>query len=166
MYPPKQGKSLIHLLAAVSITLLTASASFAEAMFPSNLSNKRGSSTAQPLEVLHVKDQHGSDDNFDRYMEFNSEQDGYVGDFRFNLPAMPDKVIQKLILHANYRGPENSFQKWEFELLDVKTGKWVYIADNRDVADWSWSNITATIMDPSQFINGRNQITLRYMAKK
>ncbi|PTR17004.1 hypothetical protein C8R31_101159 [Nitrosospira sp. Nsp2] len=161
----KQGKNVIQLLVAAGITLLTASAGFAEAMFPSNLSNKRGSSTSQPLEVLGVKDQQGSDDNFDKYIEFNSDQDVYVGDFRFNLPAMPDKVIQKLILHANYRGPKTSFQKWEFELLDVKTGKWVYIADNRDVADWYWSNITATIMDPSQFISARNQITLRYMAK-
>ena len=85
MCPPKQGKSVIQLLAAVGITLMTATASFAEGMFPSNLWNKRGSSTSQSLEVLHVKDQHGSDDNFDKYMEFNSDQDGYVGDFRFNL---------------------------------------------------------------------------------
>lgn len=164
-YSPKHKKNVIQLLAAVGITLMTASAGFAESVFPSNLSNKRGSSTPQPLEVLGVKDQQGSDDNFDKYIEFNSDQDGYVGDFRFNLPAMPDREIQKLILHANYRGPENSFQKWEFELLDVKTGNWVYVADNRDVADWSWSNITATITDPGQFINGRSQITLRYVAK-
>ena len=104
MYPPKQGKSVIQLLAAVGITLMTATASFAEAMFPSNLWNKRGSSTSQSLEVLHVNDQHGSDDNFDRYIEFNSDQDGYVGDFRFNLPAMPDKVIQKLIWTACPKG--------------------------------------------------------------
>jgi len=134
-------------------------------MFPSNLLNKRGSSTPQPLEVLAVKDQQGSDDNFDSYIEFNTDQHGYLGTFRFNLPAMPDKTIQKLIFHANYRGPEKSFQKWEFQLLNVKTGKWTHIADNAGVADWLWSNVSATIINPSQFINSRNQINLRYVTE-
>ena len=93
MCPLKEKKSVIQLLAAVGITLLTASAGFAESIFPSNLLNKSGSSTPHPLEVLTVKDQQGSDDNFDKYIEFTTDQYGYSGTFRFNLPAMPDKAI-------------------------------------------------------------------------
>ncbi|SEK42537.1 endo alpha-1,4 polygalactosaminidase [Nitrosovibrio tenuis] len=163
MHRSKQIKKLIQLLAGTA--LLTANISFAEFIFPSNLLNKTGSSTPQPLEVLAVKDQQGSDDNLDSYIEFGTDQRGYLGTFRFNLPATPDKTIQQLIFQANYRGPQKSVQKWEFQLLNVKTGKWVYIADNRDAADRSWSNIAATVTDPSQFISGRNQITLRYVTR-
>ncbi|HKX53451.1 MAG TPA: endo alpha-1,4 polygalactosaminidase, partial [Nitrosospira sp.] len=158
---PRQVKSAIKLL--VGITLLSANVSFAEFIFPSNLLNKRGSSTPQPLEVLAVKDQQSSDDNSDSYIEFATDQLGYVGTFRFNLPAKPDKTIQQLIFHANYRGREKSLQKWEFQLLNVKTGKWTHIADNGNVKDGFWSDILTTIIEPSQFINSRNQITLRYV---
>jgi hypothetical protein len=156
-------KSVFKLL--VGITLLSANVSFAEFIFPSNLLSKRGSSTPQPLEVLAVKDQQPSDDNLESYIEFDTDQLGYLGTFRFNLPAKPDKTIQQLIFHANYRGREKSLQKWEFQLLNVKTGKWTHIADNGDVADGVWSDILATIIEPSQFINSRNQLTLRYVTR-
>lgn len=159
----RQIKSVIKLL--VGITLLSANVSFAEFIFPSNLLSKRGSSTPQPLEVLAVKDQQPSDDNLESYIEFDTDQLGYLGTFRFNLPAKPDKTIRQLIFHANYRGREKSLQKWEFQLLNVKTGKWTHIADNDNVADGVWSDIVATIIEPSQFINSRNQITLRYVAR-
>jgi hypothetical protein len=159
----RQVKSVIKLL--VAITLLSANVSFAEFIFPSNLLNKRGLSTPQPLEVLAVKDQQSSDDNSDSYIEFATDQLGYVGTFRFNLPAKPDKTIQQLIFHGNYRGREKSLQKWEFQLLNVKTGKWTHIADNGNAKDGFWSDIVATIIEPSQFINSRNQITLRYVTR-
>jgi hypothetical protein len=159
----KQPKRLIQLFAGMA--LLMANVSFAELMFPSNLLNKIGSSTAQPLEVLAVKDQQGSDDTPDNYVEFATDPGGYSGTFRFNLPALPNKTIQQLIFNANYRGPQKSVQKWEFQLLNVKTGKWIYIADNRDAADQSWSNIAAAIIDPSQYISSRNQVTLRYLTR-
>jgi hypothetical protein len=163
-------KDVIQLLAGM--IFLTANAGFASGnsssagfIFPSNLLNKRGSSTPHPLEVLAVKDQQGADDNFDRYIEFDSGEHGYLGTFKFNLPAMPDEAIQKLIFHANYRGPENSFQKWEFELLNVKTGNWVYIGGNRDITAWVWAEITSPIIEPGEFINERNQISLRYITR-
>ncbi len=159
----KQVKSLIQLL--LGMMLLMANVSFAEFMFPSNLLNKGGSSTPQPLEVLAVKDQQDSDDNLDSYIEFDTDSRGYSGTFRFNLPAKPEKTIHELIFHANYRGPEKSNQKWEFQLLNVETGKWFYVADNSDVVDRAWSPIIATIKDPAQFIDGRNQITLRYITR-
>lgn len=156
-------KGVIKLL--VGIALLSANVSFAEFIFPSNLLSKRGSSTPQPLEVLAVKDQQPSDDNLESYIEFDTDQLGYLGTFRFNLPAKPDKTIQQLIFHANYRGREKSLQKWEFQLLNVKTGKWTHIADNGNVVDGFWSDIFATIIEPSHFINSRNQITLRYVTR-
>ena len=73
-------KSLIQLL--LGMTLLMANASFAGLMFPSNLLTRTGSSTSQPLEVLAVKDQQGSDDNSNSYIEFDTDQQGYSGDLQ------------------------------------------------------------------------------------
>ena len=157
----KKVKSLIQIL--LGIILLMANVSFAEFIFPSGLTNKIGSSSSQPLKVLAVKDQQGSDDNLSNYIEFETVQKGYTGRFSFNLPASPNTTIQNLTFYANYRGPGKSSQKWQFQLLNVQTGKWVNIADNRDVADWFWSDITATVTDPSQYINSKNQIILRYL---
>lgn len=156
-------KSVFQLLAVV--ILLTANVSFASLIFPSNLLTKQGSATSQPLEVLSIKDQQGSSDNLKSYVEFQADQYGYTGIFRFNLPAAPDSTIQRLTFQANYRGPEKSLQKWEFQLLNVKTGKWVSIADNGGVADGIWSDVVATITDASPFINSQSQIKLRYVGR-
>jgi len=163
MYISKKVKSLIQLLAGM--TLLMANVSFAGLMFPSSLLTKIGSSTSQPLEVLAVKDQQGSDDNSNSYIEFDTNQSGYSGTFKFNLPVAPNATVQQLIFHANYRGPVKSSQPWQFQLLNVQTGKWTYIADNAGVADSLWSDVSATITTPSQFINSKNQITLRYVTR-
>ena len=159
----RQTNNLIHLLA--TLPLLMANVAFADLVFPSNLLNKRGSSTPQPLEVLAAKDQRGSDDDPDSYIKFDADESGYSGIFRFNLPAASHKTIQKLIFHASYRGPEKSFQTWEFDLLNVKTGKWTPIADNAGATDAQWSDVIATVTDQDQFINTQNQINLRYMTK-
>ncbi len=147
------------------MALLTANISFAETILPSQLVDKKGSSTSQPLEVLAVNDQQGADDNWDKYIEYETGSRGYVGIFRFNLPATPSETIQELTFHANYRGPEKSFQSWKFQLLNVQTGKWIKIADNRDAADWAWSDISSIVEDPGKFINSKNQITLRYKTR-
>ena len=68
----KQMKSLIQLL--LGTTLLMANFSFAGLMFPSSLLTRTGSSTSQPLEVLAVKDQQGSADNSNSYIEFDTNQ--------------------------------------------------------------------------------------------
>src|SRR5690242_2642198 len=156
-------KGLIRLLAGVA--LLSANVSSAALIFSSNLLTKQGAATSQPMEVLAVKDQQGSSDNPKSYTEFQADQYGYTGVFKFNLPAAPDSTAQRLTFQANYRGPEKSFQKWEFQLLNVKTGKWVLIADNGGVTDGVWSDVIAMVADPAQFINSQNQIKLRYVGR-
>ncbi|MCO6426841.1 endo alpha-1,4 polygalactosaminidase [Nitrosomonas communis] len=156
---PQKVKSLIQLL--LTMLLLIANISFAEFISPSSLLNKRGSSSPQPLDTVTVKDQQGTDDNWNNYIEFEPGSQGYQGIFKFNLPASPNKAISELIFHANYRGPEKSIQKWEFQLLN-SSGNWISIADNHNIVDWVWSDIISVIKEPGQFINNKNQITLRY----
>src|SRR3954454_9781909 len=163
MYLSKKLKNGLQL--CVGVALLTANVSFAALIFPSSLLTKQGSATAQHLEVLAVKDQQGSSDNPKSYVEFQADQTGYSGTFKFNLPAAPDSTVQTLTFQANYRGPEKSLQKWEFQLLNVKTGKWAVIADNGGVADGLWSDVVATVTDPAQFVNSQNQIRLRYVGR-
>lgn len=157
----KKVKNLVQML--LGITLLMANVSFAEFIFPSGLTNKTGSSSSQPLTVFTVSDQLGSDDDSSKYKEFYPSATGYIGRFIFNVPASPNTTIDKLTFRANYRGPEKSSQEWKFQLLDVSTGKWVDIADNLNVSNWYWSDITATITTPGKFINSNSQITSRYI---
>ncbi|MXS79019.1 hypothetical protein ABF87_13835 [Nitrosomonas sp. JL21] len=147
----------------LSMALLMSNISFAELIFPSGLTNKLGSASSQPLEVLAVKDQQATDDNATKYIEFHPSAAGYVGRFNFTVPASPNTTVDKLVLRANYRGQEATAQKWTFQLLEVNTGKWVDIANNSNAANWHWSNITSTITTPEKFINSKNRVTLRYI---
>jgi len=145
------------------MTLLVTNVGFAEIVYPSNLADKKGLSLSQSMEALAVQDQEASDDNLKKYISFNPSPRGYIGRLRFNVPVSPNTTIKKLTFHANYRGPEKTFQEWKFQLLNIQTAKWVTIADNDNVANWFWSDIAATVANPNQYINSNNQIQLRYM---
>lgn len=154
--------NLMQLL--LGVALFVANISYAEFIYPSSLVDKKGISSPQPLQILAVRDQQASDDNLNKYMSFDTGPSGYIGRLIFNVPASPNTTINKLTFHANYRGPEKTFQDWQFQLLNVQTGKWIRIADNGNVDNWFWSDIAATIANPNQYINSKNQIQLRYLA--
>lgn len=161
MYLFKKIKGLSQII--LTTLLLMAGNNFAEVIFPSGLTNKLGSASSQPLEVLTVQDQQAAEDNASKYIEFHPSATGYIGRFNFNVPASPNTTVNKLVFRTNYRGQDAASQKWIFQLLEVNTGRWVDIATNNNVANWHWSDIASTITTPEKFINSKNRITLRYI---
>ncbi len=159
----KKGFNTIYFLCV--LTLLTVQISFADSISPNNLLSKRGQSSEQMLEVLAVKDQQATADNWDNYIEFTPSTKGYTGIFRFTLPTNTSSLLDTLDFIVNYRGAEKSFQRWVFQLLNVQTGKWIYLADNTNVQDWVWSEIKASIKNPEQYINEYGQVIIRYKTR-
>lgn len=145
--------------------MLFANAAFSAFIFPSNLTDKVGSSSLPNLDILTVKDQQGSDDVWEKYIEFTgASASGYSGVFQFNLPTDFNSTTSTVTLHANYRGQAVSSQRWEFQLLSVGTGQWVKVLDNTNVSDWIWGDISVVIDNINQFINSKNQISMRYIS--
>lgn len=139
--------------------LLASSMAQAVTMYPSDLTNRHGSTSEQLLEVLISNDQHASDDDAGKYIEFMPDRRGYDGVFRIKLANNIN--IPVMTLKMNFRGPDKREQPWEIMLL-TRSGKWIRATDNRNVNSWQWSEISKTIKNADRFIDDKNRITLRY----
>lgn len=134
-------------------------------LHPINLISKKGSHSGQPLSVLAVQDQAGTDDDWNSYKEFYTVASGYTGIFVFALPSDKNpSEITALSLAVNYKGATRSEQRWRWQIRDFVNGKWVLLADNAGVPNWEWSLITADIGGTlSNYVNTNNQLKLRYL---
>ena len=66
----------------------------------------RGWDGGQPVTALHVQDQSGDDDDWDNYVEFDTDSDGYRGYRTYTLPANIDPAtITAIQVQVNYPGP-------------------------------------------------------------
>lgn len=159
-----QNKAIIFLNLLFCLSLMATSPSFADLISPTNLQTKKGSTAAEPLAVLNIQDQTGNADDMKKYLEFEPTTKGYSGIFKFTVPSNVNQTLKSLVVHANYRGLQMSGQKWVFKLLDVQSGKWVTVADNRAATPWTWTAISKAVTgDPNRFINSNAQVSLQYL---
>jgi hypothetical protein len=128
-----------------------------------NLLTKRGATSTAPLEVLNSNDQSGNNDDPTKYLEFKPVDARYSGLFRINIPSNLRTNLNSLILHANYRGPARSTQKWAFRIQNFSTGLWVPITDNGIASAWTWTTLKKTISgSPNSYLNNNGQINIAY----
>lgn len=145
------------------LMLLSSNPCDAGLLFPNGLKDKAGRATSQPLAVVSQKDQSGSEDDWDKYLEFETGSRGYRGIFSFSFPQSMDSELQKLSVIANYRGSKFNYQKWTFKLLDFQSGKWVFVANNKRARSWEWFKISRAVRgNPNRFVNNRGEIKLLY----
>ena len=145
------------------VTLLTSASS--TALSPGSMVVKRGSTSNQPLSVLGIKEQSGSDDLWAAYVEFIPSGTGATAVFSFDVPAtLPLAQLSGLSVEVNYKGQQASVQKWAFALYDHVKGAWVTIGTNSFAGDWVWSAASlAASGSLSRFISSGRKIQLRYM---
>jgi hypothetical protein len=129
--------------------------------------DRRGSSSDQPLETLALWQQSNSQDDWDTYLEFAPESKGYTGYFLFDVPEGVDvDEVENLELRVNYRGPLRSFQRWYWQLRDYAAGRWVTLGDNRSAGDWVWSELRMPVPgDPGDYLDRNGRFKLRYRSK-
>jgi hypothetical protein len=136
---------------------------------PSKLKTKLGHTSDQKLSVLSTLDQKGTDDGWNSYVEFYpGSKKGYSGVFTFDLPKGTNPSnITGLSLTTNFKGPDHSEQPWLWQIRDIKSHKWVVVADNTGVTPWRWSRISASVgQSPNRYINIRNRVKVRYLTRE
>jgi hypothetical protein len=97
----------------------------------------RGADGAQAVANLNLKDQAGTQNNWNRYVEFQTPNQNYVGYRRYTLPAgISPQSLTGLKVEANFLGPNVQAQQWRWRIFNWKTNSWVYLGNNNG-SSWS-----------------------------
>jgi hypothetical protein len=132
---------------------------------PASYTTTSGSSGGQPVTNLHVQDQSGTQNDWNKYVEWLTPgTQKYIGYRTYTLPAtINPATITALQLQANYLGPVKSYQTWTWTIYNWSTRTWVRIGDNAGAPSWQWKsfawNLSGTLRD---YVNSSNrQIRVR-----
>ncbi|NBQ52016.1 MAG: hypothetical protein EBU49_00325, partial [Proteobacteria bacterium] len=144
---------------SIDLTSVTATT-----LAPVSIQVKRGSVSKQSLSVLTKKEQSGTADDWNTYLEFTPASSGSAAVFTFALPSTINaSTITSLKVSTNFKGPGLSTQQWSFLLYDNTAAKWVSIGNNSLAGNWTWTSFDLAgtgIM--SRFVNATKKISLRY----
>jgi len=149
MTHPKARRSLAGLvvvgLAAATVLLTAVPASAATTTIaPASLTSTKGSiASGGTAAKLAVKDQSGTQDNFSKYVEFDTVSAGYAGYRQYQVPtSIAPSSVTSITVDANYRGPANAEQAWTWSLYNWSTSAWTTIGTNSGATSWKWKEFT------------------------
>lgn len=143
----KFAKPLTLVLAFVLIASLflpdTSASAAMDTLLPAVYVTTAGDDGGQPVANLHVQDQSGTQDDWDKYVEFTTPGVSYAGYRSYTLPAgIPPASITAIQLKANYKGPLKNYQTWTWKIYNWSTSAWVTLGDNASAQDWMWTLLT------------------------
>jgi hypothetical protein len=142
-------------LAASALGARPAEAQSTVNVLPAGYTTTAGGDGGQPVANMHVRDQSGTQDNWNKYVEFTTPGSAYTGYRSYSLPAtIAPSAVSGLQVQANYRGPAKAQQTWTWRLYDWSTASWVVLGNNTGASSWRWSYLTFTASgDLTRFIN-------------
>ncbi|MEO8261811.1 MAG: hypothetical protein ABI566_04510, partial [Pseudolysinimonas sp.] len=132
-------------IAAASVLLSATSASAATTVLaPTSIASTKGNVVSGGVVGnLAVQDQSGTQDNFNKYVEFNTVSTGYAGYRQYTVPAsVAPASVTSIAVKANYRGPSNAEQAWTWSLYNWSTSAWTTIGTNSGASSWTWKSFT------------------------
>jgi hypothetical protein len=150
--------------ASGSIPAIDLTSTAVTTLTPSLIQVKRGTVSKQPLSVLAKKEQSGTADDWNTYLEFTPASTGAAAVFTFAVPSTINlSRITSMKVSTNYKGPGRSTQQWSFLLYDYAAAKWVSVGNNSAAGTWTWTSFDLTATGIlSRFISATKKISLRY----
>lgn len=111
------GNSPGHAQSAATVTIA-----------PSSYTTTLGTAGGQPVSNLFIQDQTGQQNDWDRYVEFNTPGEAYSGYRTYILPNTINlNRLTGLQVKLNYLGPESAIQFWRWHIYDWVTGQWIFV---------------------------------------
>lgn len=153
--------------ALTAVALMTAAPASAadDTLAPQSLTTQAGSiGSGQTVANLVVKDQSGTQDGWNKYVEFSGT---YRGHRDYALPPGVDAGdVTGIAVTANYRGPAKSEQRWVWSLYDWADASWTVVGDNAGAPSWgSWKMLNfAGPSVASDYVNASGGIRVRLHA--
>lgn len=122
-------------------------ASTTTTLLPTRYATTSGTSGGQPVTNLHLQDQAGTQNDWNKYVELLTPGSAkYIGYRSYTLPAAIDPAtITAIQLKANYLGPVKSYQSWTWTIYNWSTKQWVSIGDNNGALAWQWKLFTFNV---------------------
>jgi len=157
-------------LGAAALTaagLLTAAPASAgdDTLAPQSLATTAGSiGSGQTVANLAVRDQSGTQDGWNKYVEFIGQYAGYRN---YTLPSnVAPASVTGVAVSANYRGPAKAEQRWSWSLYDWTTSSWSFVGDNASAPSWgSWKLLSfASPSSAASFVSASGAIRVRLTA--
>jgi hypothetical protein len=153
--------------ALTTVVLMTAAPASAadETLAPESLATTAGSiGSGQTVANLAVRDQSGTQDGWNKYVEFSGK---YRGTRDYTLPPSvdPDDVTA-IEVSVNYRGPSKAEQRWVWSLYDWSDASWTVVGDNAGAPSWgTWKLLTfASPSSASDYVTASGGIRMRLHA--
>jgi hypothetical protein len=152
-------------LTAVALMTAVPASAADDTLAPGSLTTNAGSiGGGQTVANLVVKDQSGTQDGWNKYVEFSGK---YRGHRDYTLPSSvdPDDVTA-IEVSTNYRGPAKSEQRWVWSLYDWSDASWTVVGDNVGAPSWgSWKLLSfASPSGASDYVNASGGIRVRLHA--
>jgi hypothetical protein len=113
---------------------------------------------------LVVKDQSGTQDDWNKYVEFKTNYAGYR---TYTLPSsVAPANVTSIQVSVNYRGPATAQQTWTWSLYNWTTSSWTSVGTNASAPSWgSWKLLTFTASTgASSFVNSSGTIRVQVKA--
>lgn len=134
-------------------------------LLPSSYITTSGGDEAQPVSNLHVKDQLGDDNDYYRYLEFQTlNGNNYAGYRTFSLPShITPTEITALSLTVNFLGPAPDEQEWSWQVYNWNSSSWANLGNNTG-ASWEtgWKEFTFNITGAfTNYVGGTNNDEIR-----
>lgn len=103
-----------------------------------------GASGGQSVANLAVQDQSGSQNDWNKYLEFNTPNTSrYIGYRRYTVPtSVTISSITGIQVKANFLGPAVTNQKWTWKLYNWSSSTWVTLGDNTGSSWSAWKSFT------------------------
>lgn len=156
-------KKLLTLMVALFGTLSVCSGA---SIYPKSLTTQRGSVSNIPVSALQVKDQSGSQDSWEKYVEFYGSEQAYTGVFTFDASSIDASKVSAYGLNVNYKGPKKNQQEWRFEYFQPATNTWVAAGDNAAADNWKWSSLSFNGNGAfSSLVSAVGQVQIRFSSK-
>ena len=137
------GSAILALLCSALLTGHPVQAATTTTLLPESYVTTSGGDGGQPVTNLHVQDQSGTQDDWNKYVEFTTPSSNYAGYRRYYLPSGIDlQSITAIQITVNYKGPLKSYQTWTWKIYNWSNSSWVTLGDNAAAAEWRWTVLT------------------------
>jgi len=127
-----------------------------------SISQIKGSWEEAPISKLNDKDQSGTQDNWNKYLDFQPGNSIHKSRIFFQLPDDISKNdVVKITLKTNYKGWKPNHQKWFWRLKDFQNNTWHTLGNNSFAKEWKWSYKEWSVTN-NKYIKNDGKIIVEY----
>ncbi|HEX2997714.1 MAG TPA: DUF1565 domain-containing protein, partial [Anaerolineales bacterium] len=133
-------------------------------LLPVSFTTTSGGDGGQPVANLQVQDQSGSQNDWNKYVEFTTPgTKTYAGYRTYTVPtSIGLSSITAIQVTANFLGPSTSVQTWTWKIYNWNTSAWVTLGTSSGASWGAWKLFTFNANGTmANYVNNSREIRIR-----